>query len=383
MMNKINSLRSIFSCFLLFLLSTVMGQIGNNIVINPANAPRYQPGAPVFKNYKIDVTKVYRFQNPVTGKSIETEDGLINKGSRIQQYRGYTSNGVVDGHNQEWIFLPSGTVTARGNLQLPVVRILNYGFLKYLVAFNFGHGAGEYKPQLDFAPDNEGIDGDDGLWEVIPDAIWQTIRLRSLSTGLFLQFPNNNDDGTEMELATGSNDPRQRILYTLFIGLIPKPSITAPLAPCVLVPANSQSMNLSIANCSPEPETLLQLGTKDNHSICQQFTFNYVAKKDNAAHFTYSLVQLAPVLSTNLSVKLQNNTLLNGGNISVGGTIADSLTFWIMIDAVREPGKYMFFNMMSGKCMEVWNSGTSAGASIGQNLFKNGENQKWLIQKAN
>lgn len=332
-------------------------------------------------DYKIDVTKKYRLRSPTTSKELEVEDGLIHKGVKVQQYRGYSRNGIVDGYNQEWVFIPAGTVRGANNVQIPVVRILNYGFLKYLKATI--NSSGRVIPQLGIAIDQLDADGDDSMWEIVPQQGWQTIKIRSIIDGQFLQFPANSNDGSEMEVGPASNDGRQNFLYTSFTGFALKPVVANNNAPIALTPVSNENLNLSVGSCMPDENALMMLANKNSSVACQQFIFYYKNIRSPNSVFISSLLQIVPNIHLGFSVKLQANNNLNGGNIVIGNTSTNPISYWIMVDVIREPGNYIFFNAVTGKCMEVYNNRTDAGATIGQNTFNNTNNQKWKVKSIN
>lgn len=109
-------------------------------------------------DYHTNVNIIHRLISNANGKTVEVEDGLFEKGRRIQQYDAYAKNGIVDGFNQEWLFIPAGTVAGReGNVN--AVRILNRGFLKFI------NEVGNNQVELASVQEQPGLDGDGSMWE--------------------------------------------------------------------------------------------------------------------------------------------------------------------------------------------------------------------------
>ena len=321
-------------------------------------------------DYHINVNKYYRLESNANNKTVEVEDGLFQKGKRIQQYDGYTSNGSADGFNQEWLFIPAGTVAVRGG-NINAVRILNRGFLKFI------NEVGNNRVELGSVLNVEGADGEGSMWEIVPGTERQQIKIRSVVSNKFLQVSANSDNGSELELADESGLSRQAFTYTGFIG---NQSLQVGLTVnCVLKPANNTSMFLGIKSCSFEAQSLMEIN--NTNSACRTFKFS---KPDASAGSTLliSLVQ-----EPALRIKLQQNTNSNGANIVIGyyiGGVSDSeLSHWLIFNTPRNRSQYIIFNKLTGKCMEVWNNRTDAGATIGQNIFDNKDNQKWIIERAN
>ena len=317
--------------------------------------------------YKIDFGFIYRMVNSSNGKDVEVEDGLFDKGKRVQQYRGYSRNGFVDGHNQEWIFIPAGSVTKSDGSVIYLVMVINYGFLDYLSA---GRGGGQVTlEKLNSSGSNIGV-----LWEIMPTGNHQEIRLRSNSTNQFLQVPADNNDGSAMIVAPESNLPNQVFKLTKFS----KDGLSSEIRqPAVLRPANSPSKALDVTGCGTANNTLLEIWDKGSNNLCQQFNITRIG------FALGNIIRLAPVIAPTYNVRLQDpNAGYAGANIVIGDPSVDIATNWILVKCIREPGKYILFNF-KGMCMEVWNNRTDNGGTIGQNSFMNTDNQKWIIETAN
>ena len=313
--------------------------------------------------YNVEFGQVYRLENTSNQKSIEVEDGLLSKGTRVQQYRGYTRNGSTDGYNQEWIFLP-GEIIERNGQKIYLVRILNYGFLDYLTN-NSG--------TVQLAKFNTNTANLGQFWEVIrtPNG---NIKLRSHVSNTFLQAPNDANDGTAMTLAVRNDSPAQEFKPVTFVkDGVPRFAYSEAVA---IKPANNAHLALDVTACGTAESTLLNVWNVGRNNVCQQFQFKR-ALGENQVH-------IKPMLKPDFGVRLQDITSkAAGANIVIGSQPTETSTVWIAVKVIREPNKYIFFNLISGLCMEVWNARTDAGATIGQNVFTNGNHQKWLIEKTN
>lgn len=323
---------------------------------------------PMGTSYNIDFGFVYRLVSVANGKDTEVEDALLSKGTRVQQYWGYSSNGSADGHGQEWVFIPAGSVIKADGRTVYLVRIINYGFLDYLSA---GRGGGQVTLEK-LNPNGANIGT---FWEIIPTGNRHEIKLRSNSTNTFLQSPNDSNDGSALTLAPEANIPAQRFKFTKFSKDFPPLKANTP---AVLVAANNRSKALDVTGCVVTNNNLLEIWDKGSNNTCQQFNFSH------AGVGIGSIFRLSPVIAPTFNVRNQDPTAQFAGANIVTGTPAsfDHLNYWIIVKCVRDPGKYMFFNF-NGMCMEVWNNRTDRGATIGQNAFYNTDNQKWIIESIN
>lgn len=318
--------------------------------------------------YKIDFGHIYRMVSVANGKDVEVEDALLSKGSRVQQWDGYSSNGLADGYGQMWVFIPAGSITRADGRIVYLVRIINYGFLDYLSA---GRGGGQVTLEK-LNPNGSNIGT---FWEIVPTGNWQEIKLRSNSTNSFLQSPNDNNNGSAMTLATEANIPAQKFKYTKFSQDAPPLKANTP---AVLVAGNNRSRTLDVTGCATANNTILELWDKGSNNPCQQFNFS------KPAIGAGNIYRLAPVIAPSFTVRQQDPAaLFPGANIVTGDPAASDVSnYWIIVKCIRDPGKYILFNF-NGMCMEVWNNRTDNGATIGQNAFFNTDNQKWIIESIN
>lgn len=325
---------------------------------------------------------IHRLESAANGKTLEVEDGLFNKGVRVQQYHGYSSNGIVDGHNQEWLILPGKIVTDRDGTKRYLVRILNYGFMKYLVAVD------ENKVQLalpESATSGVGTTVADvdpfigSLWEIVPTSDGNRIRLRSELNGRFLQTPENNDNGAEMQLAPSNNLARQQFSdVRIAISLVPARLKNVDLE---LNPTHNFSQQLGFAlvtdcdQANRTPAALIALGLDSKNSggwqgrgACRQFKL-----KEQFLNIFRINANVLPNYS--LQPVLRNTVALSPANV------LDNL--WIVHDVVREPGKFIIVNGVSGLVLVATNLTTGAEPLVTQALFINDSNQKWSMQLPN
>lgn len=315
--------------------------------------------------YRTQLGVAITLQNLSNDKVVEVEDGLLSKGVKVQQYRGYTTNGSADGYGQQWVFLPAGSIQKNGQ-SVQLVRILNYGFMNYLTNEN---GVPKLaKPRVNGT--NLGQ-----FWEVMKTSEPDVVRIRSHLGNQFLQAPNNSSDGEGMLLVEGSDNPLQKFKKIKHggMGAVPYYFLNVPV---VLKPANNETLALDVTNCGTATNTLLNVWTEGSNNTCQQF----VIKNDR----TTELTKIIPVISPTMSVRLQEvGSTSPGANIVIGDDPVPYSTLWIVLRVAREPNAYVLINAISGLCMETWNKRTDKGATIGQNLFSNESHQKWIIRKVN
>lgn len=313
--------------------------------------------------YNIEFNLVHWLKIASNDKYLEVEDGLFNKGKRVQQYYGYRKNGIVDGHNQDWLFLPGEVISGPNGSVKHLVRILNYGFMSYLTVNSTGQV--ELLP-IDLAHQNLGT-----FWEVVP-APNGNIRLRSHLSGSFLQAPDNSNDGATMTLGGDTSSLSQQFVNIRYAySMVPRELKNIPI---VLKPTNNSNLALDVSACNTVDNTLLIVWGKELNNTCQQFVL-----KETYLN-TYSI---QPQIAPDRYVKLQDpDSLSPGANIVIGTATAPD-NYWLIFDVVREPGKYLIINGKSGLAMEVWNKRSDAGATIGQYIFMNEANQKWTLEKAN
>jgi hypothetical protein len=286
---------------------------------------------------------------------VEVEDGLFEKGRKVQQHRAYESSGVVDGKNQEWLILPAGK---RRNE--PVFYIINYGFLKYLDA---SHLQGE-------AQVLDGNDSESQLWtlEIIKggagNALW---KIRSLSTRSYLTyFAGYTTDGEPLHygVSKGTNT-----VFTFQIASNLSPTASMPSGYANIVSKLNAQRHISIAN-----------GSTNNGAVIN--VYNPVFR---APFQTWQLVQTRDgffKIQSGLTGKCIDVTGWEGGNNStlVSWDCADvEKQKWQVIPVAREPGYVIFFNKVSGKCMDIAGGDPNSYADVSTYLFRNKDNQKWKL----
>ena len=156
---------------------------------------------------------------------MEVEDGAFEKGTKVQQYFSYSRNGLVDGHNQEWLVIPAGKREG-----IFVFYIINNGFLKYLDAM----------VPLSV---NEGVDADNQLW--VFEKKGQNWLIKSFSSRQYIEIPEGNvKDGDRFRLAafTGNVNQQFNLIST---GATVPPNLRGPWLNITTSYAGTKAMDAS------------------------------------------------------------------------------------------------------------------------------------------
>jgi len=286
-----------------------------------------------------------------------------NKGRRVIQWSNHGSLAFgSDGHNQEWWFIPSGQ---RNNK--PVYRLFNNGFLNFLTDNNSS------------SPVNENGNGSNNqLWELITSDMAGCFFLRNLATQRCVQVPTDMNEGSSLLMANMNTDNAEGRNNNQKFRLLRQPvpafgdNITqdswVKLAPSY---ATDKVMDLTAGNAANGSNIQIwQWMTGNNNQQWQiRNEGNYYTLKGRAV--------------SNKCVEVYGFSQANAGNVVNWDCLAGKNQQWIVIECVRERGKYVLFNRNSGKCLEVAGWGRDNGSNVQQWEFVNGTNQKWEIRKAN
>ncbi|MBK8557441.1 MAG: RICIN domain-containing protein [Lewinellaceae bacterium] len=309
-------------------------------------------------NYGIDINRKYRLEAISNGKTLEVEDGSPSKGKRIQQNRGFTRNGDADGFGQEWFFLPAGVRDGHN-----LVRILNNGFLAYLTE---NSGSGCAKPELQAAMGK----ADNQLWEILPSSGFQVIVIRSFTSQMVLEAPSSSKDGEEMQLSEyNSAEKRQQFRYSASTpSMLPS---ALSYTNVFLKPAFSSDKVLDVSACNTASGTLLDIWNRTANNVCQQFK---ISISSGLGYF------IAPVLVPNnrLQVAAANGI---GANVTHSAPSNHQSQEWMIFKLEREADRFVIINKFSGLCIEVLQNNATSGANVGQGIFNNQGNQKWIIER--
>ncbi len=341
------------------------------------------------QGYNSEFGVIHRFELTANGKTLEVEDGLFNKGVRVQQYRSYSSNGIVDGHNQEWLVLPGRIVRDRNGTVRHLVRILNYGFMKYLIATDQNKvelsGLQADNSPIGTSVTDENIDPFIGaLWEIVPSADGNKIRFRSELNGNFLQAPADNNDGSEMQLGADSHSVVQQF-SDIRIAKRFVPSTLRNTA-IVMKPTHTTNQKLgfqfysdcdnAINHQTSQLTAAIALGLNDT-------TTTSVWEGRRAACLQFTLIEHFLGIYSIRSQALDGYSLQPGWRRSIViGNASPPENLWIIHDVVREPGKFLIVNGKTGLAL-IAPLSPGAGALVEQALFLDNDNQKWTMQLPN
>lgn len=295
---------------------------------------------------------IYRIKNLATQKVMEVEDGVFNKGSKVQQYFSYSRNGLADGHNQEWLIIPAGKKENQF-----VFFIINNGFLKYLDAI---------------LPLNvtEGNDGDTQLW--VFEKIGQNWLIKSYTAHQYLQIPNgSNNDGDRFDIAPFTGQTNQQFILIRTGSTVPT-NLTGNVY-VNITPSYSDSKALDASGANDREGEPLKINERRNGETKQMWQI-----KLTPTYYELKPKSVSTKCAEILSFSMQNSdpagcwTCVNGPNQK-----------WIIVPVARESGKYIFFNRNSGKCLTVQGGNrTENGTRIIQYTYANQANSQWKISLA-
>jgi hypothetical protein len=330
----------------------------NYAVRPPANA-RPRPRPQIAGNYRegqIHPKDIYRFQNPQNQKYIEVEDGTLNKGKKVQQFYGYERNGLVDGKNQQWLLIPAGK---RNNEN--VFFIINYGFLKYMNAGN----------ELTV---EEGMPGSDQqLWVLQPASGANQFFVRSYALGKYLETIGT-DNAAPLKLTEFNGKQTQVFTFIRFTGVTGLRNFNLNQF-ANITPAYNDKKAVDATGGAYENNIQLTLQDRTHGRIDQQWMFSvdeegyYEIKSRNSG--------------ARKCLEIFGFSMDDRGIAECWDCVNGINQKWIIIPVAREPGKYIFFNKNSGRCLNVSGGNISEnGAKIIQYKFINLENCKWKVSAA-
>jgi hypothetical protein len=291
-------------------------------------------------------------KNVRTQKALEVEDGVFNKGSKVQQYFPYSRNGLVDGHNQEWLIIPAGR---RENKF--VFYIINNGFLKYLDAIL----------PLEV---KEGMDSETQLWTF--EKIGQNWLIKSLTANQYLEIPlNSSNDGDPFTLGNFTGQTNQQFILARTGSTFPT-SFTGGVA-LNITPAYADSKALDASGSMDREGEPLKIFDLRKGDVKQQWLITS----------TPGYYELKPKYVSSKCAEVLNFSMQNSDPAGCFTCVNGSNQKWIIFPVARENGKYIFFNRNSGKCLTVQGGNrTENGSRIIQFNYVNQENCKWKISSA-
>jgi hypothetical protein len=305
----------------------------------------------------IPANNLYELRNEQNGKMVEVEDAVFAKGTKVQQFRDYETNGLCDGHNQKWVIIPAGN---RSGSQ--AFYIFNYGFNKYMQAD-------------DRVTVQRGTDQSNQLWVLEPTATTGMYFIKSLGSARYLQVSvTQPGDGEQLQMGAFSGHTNQQFRFISYVGLTGPQNY--PAGSFVnICPVQNTGKTINVAHNSTGNGAAIQLydvisGAQNEHWQLVRTPDGYYRMKPRLA-------------STNKCADINGGT----GNANTGLLSWDCVEEvekqkWLIIPVVREPGNHIIFNKSSGRCMDIANASTANGAAIQLYHFVNQDNQKWRFQPA-
>ncbi|MEO7311467.1 MAG: RICIN domain-containing protein [Chitinophagaceae bacterium] len=313
-----------------------------------------EPVLPLAYDYthNLPASDIYRIQNVQSGKLVEVKDGcdLFDKGSKVQQYESHGPVVCCDGKNQEWLFIPAGMVNGR-----PAFYIINNGFMKTLEPG--AHPTVQENSQVD------------ARWYITPFGDY--FYLSSVATGLYLEVPPGNPNNSEwMQMSAFNGNQNQQFRFNKDVGLTgPQQEYTSGSYVNICTAINDSKV-LNIASASAGNGTAIQLYDVQRNSP------NEMWRLERTPDGYYRFISpVGPGKCIDVAWWDASNT-----NNLVSWDRADvEKQKWLIIPVVREPGSYVFFNKVSGNCMDLESGITDNHRVIQTYRYVGRNNQKWKL----
>lgn len=306
-----------------------------------------------------DFYQVHRIQSRQSALVVETNDALIgdDRGNKVQQY---PAHGAAifsgDSLNQNWYFVPAGTVNGR-----TAYRILNGGYGRFMTDVD-----GRVLSQ-------PGNGNDTQRWLIDKNSIGdREYTFRNVQSGRAMQIPE------------GNNSPEATVVTDRYTGTINQrfiiSSVNVPAGMenrndtrIYLVPVHAGSMALDLPAGNTRSGTAFNIWQRMGNNANQLFTPLRVSDRGPFELRT----NVAPVKCVGIS-----------GGSRADGAIAEleecdgrEQQHWYFLPVPREGGRFLLFNERSGKVLEVLGRGTTNGTGVGQWEFVHGDNQKWELRE--
>jgi hypothetical protein len=334
----------------------------NFAVRPPGVAPRPAMAGFGYNNSGIDYERelppqdIYKFQIAATSKMVEVEDALLAKGTRVQQFAGYESNGPCDGKNQQWLLIPAGIVGTER-----VFYIINFGFLKYLEA---GADATLQQPN----------ENNNQRWFIQPSGVANVYHIKSVAAQTYLELPVGSvNDGDRLKLGNFTGASNQQFRFTKYVGNTGPQAEYRYGAYVNLCSAADQNKDINLTDGSADNGANIKL--YDVQSGAKSMHWKLERTSDGYYKFINRLVSSKCLDVTGWEA--------NNGSALVSWDIAAvDKQKWLVIPVVRDAGSYIFFNKVSGKCISVAGGGPRTGGLIETYSYKGENFQKWKLLPA-
>ncbi len=324
--------------------------------------------------YKFNANDLFTLFNAPTNFVVDVQDDLLNKGTEVRQVHPQGAQLLTDGHNQEWVFLYAGIKSG-----LPVYRIMNYGFRRFLTA---GAGDGAFVTTESFRMVNQG-GADAQLWFIIPTSNDSHILyIKSTVSGVYLQAPDNTTAEFErysckaLSAVTQQNAKKKFVLQTSIIKLKlnrTKLSVSGVDANISIRPRYSENIFINIPGGN--------LANGANLLSLRQSPFDTYNIKETASGV--SLYRIS-VQDRREKCFMRYRSTLNPEHDGIILWECDEAhridQEWYIIPSIREQDTYIIINKNTGQALTAKDRETANGTLLIMVDFQDGENQRWVIK---
>jgi hypothetical protein len=292
--------------------------------------------------------------------TVDVDDPVIgsaDKGRKVQQWTGH---GPIilgsDGHNQEWWFLPCGKADEK-----PLYRILNHGFTKYLT-----DNAGIALTENENGSNNQ-------VWLIENSPINGIYYIKNYHSGKYLQIPaGNRSEGAIVSLGAFNGGDNQKFRISsinpgAYLGDKENTEI-------FILPSHATNMALDLPAGNYSDNTQLQIWQRMDGNKNQAFRIEW--NRDANAYRIFSIQRPGQKV-----IEMYGFHRDNGGRAVIWENVNGENQLWYILPVVREGGRFLIINRLSGKSLDVTGVGTANGTLIQQWDYVNSGNQKWEFRR--
>lgn len=300
-----------------------------------------------------------RLQSVQSNLTVEVDDPVIGaeKGRKVQQWSAHAQIPLgSDGHNQEWYFMPCGKADEK-----PLYRILNNGFTKYLT-----DNAGIALSENENGTNNQ-------VWCIENSPVAGIYYFKNYLSGKYLQLPvGNRSEGAIVSLGTFTGADNQKFrVNSVYPGAYLGDKEDVDI---FIVPSHATNMALDLPGGNYSDNTQLQIYQQMNGNRNQAFRIQWNA--DAQAYRICSRQRAG-----NKVLDMYGFSKDNGGRAVIWENVNGENQLWYIIPVIREGGRFMIINKLSGKSLDVAGVGNANGTLIQQWDYVNNGNQKWEFRK--
>jgi hypothetical protein len=353
----------------IILVAFVMLNLGKNIKAQTCPLPPDAFNSETISQFKYTVSDLYILYNSAMNFVVDVQDDLLAKGTEVRQVHPHGSQLFNDGHNQDWIFLNAGQRNG-----LPVYRIMNYGFRRFLTA-------GQFATTESFRMTSPG-NPDAQLWNIIPIRDrHNVVYIRSVSTCLYLQAPSNTTAEYERYTTAGySGLQTQQFQLTIYTGDLRLPRGKL-----------SGGGIVNLIHIQPKYTDRLGIGIP-GHNLANGA--NLLTLQDRSPAFGFEWLKI-----TATGAGLYKISIDGGGTEKCFMRYRSTLNpehdgiilwdcdeahridqEWFIIPSVREENTYIILNKNTGQALTAKDRGTANGTLLIMVDYQDAENQRWVIK---